>query len=218
VTGFAFTLPCTRTRLARELRTRRGATMLEYILYLGLAGVLLAGVVVLYTQNAERQKRLAAITLVNNMRGGVERIFAGAASYDGLTVALLDNRGVIPDTARVSPTVANHPFGDVINVFVDLVNNRTYWIALNDLDNESCADIAGAYIGKTRARAGIMNALVVADAAGATALAAPTAGVAGAAANRMSTLGTVTVPYTAANVAARCDTGAGGNDLYFQFG
>ncbi len=210
----------TRMRLFRELRRKRwrGLTMLEFILYLGLAGVVVAGVVVYYTQASERQKRTDAITLLNNVRGGIERVFAGASSYTGVTIELLDNRGVIPDTARVSATVANHPFGDTLNVFVDGTNTRTFWIAFNDLDDEACADIAGSYIGKTRARSGIINALVVADTSSNTALAVPTSAVAGSATNRITASATAAVPYTAANVAGACDSGASANDLYIQFG
>lgn len=205
-------------RFGRKFRSgrKRGIAMLEVILAIGVVGFIIAGVIVVYTQAQERQKRTESIALLNSLRGATERIFAGAPSLVGLTDDLLDSRGAVPDTARNlnaagAFTGIRHPFNEDVNVWED---GKRFWIGFANLDDEACGDIAGAYTGKTRARAGIVNALVLNEAA----IAEPTAVEAAAAANRISGSATAAVPYTTANVESACDEGEGANDLYFLFG
>ena len=202
-------------RFRRRLRSRarRGFAMLELILALAVIGVVVAGVIVLFQQSSESVKRGDALNLVSNIRGGAERAFVGSATYAGLTLQMLYERGAIPDSA-FNGTSFEHPFGDEVNVWP---GGKFFAVGFRALDDAACEEIAGSYVGQTRARQGIVDAMVRRTLG--TALSVPTV----AANGQMSVLGTAVrvgtgPPFTVPQVGTACRFGDGRNDLYFVFG
>ena len=186
-------------RFARSRRWR-GFSLFGVLLGLAVAGSVIVGAVALYNTTQEAAGRTEIVTLLSQLKAGVQRTFAGRPSYgasgDDL-IATLDRRGGIPDNARVTTgggddpvTVSiQHPFDGTVEIEAEV---GEYTIKFNDLDNEICAALADVYVGQTRARTGLVSI----DFSGST----------------------ETAPIEVAQVTAGCGEGAGENDVTFRFG
>ena len=184
-----------RSRKAARSRRWRGFSLFGVLLGLAVAGVVIVGSVALYNQTQEAAGRSEALTLLSQLKGAVERTYAGRPNYGAAGTDLIptiDRRGGIPSNARVdnAGTVEIwHPFdGQVI------IRSRggQYTIQFLGLDNEICAALADVYVGQTRARTGLV--LIQFN-------------------NRQNRS-----PVTVEQVTAGCNAGAGDNDIRFRFG
>ena len=188
-------------RVLRRLvlrRYRRGFSLFGVLLGLGLAAVVIVGVVGVYNSARESANRTEALTLLNQLRSSIESVFAGAPSFGDETdlVAMLDLRGGIPDGARLEiggVVQISHPFGGPVTLVGGPggVVNR-FQVTFEDVDNEVCAALGDAYAGRTRARAGVVSIIV------------------------NSTI--LATPATIEQITTNCSGGAGANDIGFVFG
>lgn len=184
-----------KSRLSVRRRRWRGFSLFGVLLGLAVAGVVIVGAVTLYNQTQEAAGRGEIVTLLSQLKGAVERTFAGRAQYGASGTDLIptiDRRGGIPDNARVvagSDVQIWHPFDAQVNIEAEV---GEYTIEFLDLDDEVCAALADVYVDQTRARTGLVSI----------------------------TFGTTThdAPVTVAEVTASCDDGAGANDVTFRFG
>lgn len=183
------------TRGLTRSRRWRGFSLFGVLLGLAVAGVVIVGAVALYNQTQEAAGRSEIVTLLSQLKGAVERTFAGRPNYGASGTDLiptLDARGGIPSNSRVqagSTVQVWHPFDAQVNIEAEV---GEYTIEFLDLDNEICAALADVYVGQTRARTGLVSISF-----GTTVEAAP---------------------ITVAEVTAGCDDGAGANDVTFRFG
>ena len=200
-------------RFKRAMKKSLGIAMLEVILAIGVVGIIIGGVIILFVSAQERQKRTDTVTLINQIRAGVESTFATSGNYTGLNMELLYDRGKVPDTATTDGgTTFNHPFGNLIQVSPIATGGKRFWVALRGLDEDACEDILGTYIGMTRSRSGIVTARVHAATPN-PALAAQT-GALGSSGSAVS----ATMPYNLTQVGAACAAGDGEHNVYFLFG
>jgi len=175
-------------------RRWRGFSLFGVLLGLAVGGAVIVGAVSLYNTTQESAGRSEIVTLLSQLKAGVERTFAGRPSYGtGSLIATIDKRGGIPDNARVvgsgGVVTIQHPFN--AGVTITGAGGR-YSIAFADLDDEICAALADVYVGQTRARTGLVSI----------------------------GFGTTTraAPVTVAQVTAGCAAGASANDVTFTFG
>lgn len=176
-------------------RRWRGFSLFGVLLGLAVAGVVIVGAVALYNQTQEAAGRSEIVSLLSQLKAGVERTFAGRPTYGASGTNLIptiDRRGAIPDNARVETNNRvriRHPFDAFVEIEAEL---GEYTIKFNDLDDEICAALADVYVGQTRARTGLVSI----------------------------TFGTTArvAPITVAQVTSGCGAGAGANDVTFRFG
>lgn len=176
-------------------RRWRGFSLFGVLLGLAVGGAVIVGAVSLYNTTQESAGRTEIVTLLSQLKAGVERTFAGRPSYGASgtsLIATIDRRGAIPDNARVvasGVTSIRHPFDGTVEIEAEV---GEYTITFNDLDDEICAALADVYVGQTRARTGLVSI-----AFGST---------------------TEAAPITVADVTSGCAAGAGANDVTFRFG
>ncbi len=183
-------------RVARGRRWR-GFSLFGVLLGLAVAGVVIVGSVALYNQTQEAAGRSEILTLLSQLKGAVERTYAGRPTYgaaDTNLIPTIDRRGGIPDNARMGGTGGTavsiqHPFDGAVNITAQV---GEYEIEFEDLDNEVCATLADVYVGQTRARTGLVH---------------------------IDFTGTENIsPVTVAQVTAGCAQGASSNNITFRFG
>ena len=172
----------------------RGFSLFGVLLGLAVAGVVIVGAVALYNQTQEAAGRSEILTLLSQLKGAVERTYAGRPSYGTASlISTIDKRGGIPDNARVDTagTISiRHPFNNTVEI---TGATGQYTIKFNDLDDEICAALADVYVGQTRARTGLVSI-------------------------KFNTSTATAAPVTIANVTSGCNGGAADNDIVFTFG
>ena len=135
----------------RRWGRRRGVSLVDFLLYLTLAAVVMAGAVLAYNNVDNRQKRLQTTQLVNEIYAGVSDLHRNGASYgsSGL-IDTLDDAKMIPSKGRRSTTDADDkttisivtPFGD--NVTVEGGGN-TFVITVEEMSAANCIDLVSNY-------------------------------------------------------------------------
>ena len=152
-----------RARLWR--RRMRGITIWQVMLGVMLAGIAALTAVDLYQSGQEANNRNESVLLLQRLRVGVERTYSGDPSYgssaDTDLVPILAARGLIPDSALVGTTSApkiRHPFGGDVEVEGYIGTEPTHFkITFKDIEKELCAALSDGYVGRTRARSGIVQ-------------------------------------------------------------
>ena len=131
----------------RWQRRRRGVSLVDFLLYLTLAAVVVAGAVLAYNNVDNRHKRLQTAQLVNEIFAGVADLHRGGASYGtGSLIPTLDAARLVPSKGRRELTpgtvTINTPFGN--NVTVTGATN-TFVITVEDMTEANCIDLVSNY-------------------------------------------------------------------------
>ena len=138
----------------RRWARRRGVGLVDFLLYLTLAAVVIAGAVLGYNNVDNRQKRLQTSQLVNEIYAGVSDLHRGGASYGtGSLIATLDDAKVIPSRGRRETTTGtgnaavttvgiNTPFGDNVKVTGD---GNTFVVTVEEMSEANCIDLVSNY-------------------------------------------------------------------------
>ena len=137
--------------IPRRLRRRRGVSLVDFLLYLTLAAVVMAGAVLAYNNVDNRQKRLQTAQLVNEVFAAVSDLHRNGASYgSGDLIETLDDAKMIPSKGRRSATDADDntvitmatPFGDNLAVEGD---GNTFDITIEEMSEANCIDLVSNY-------------------------------------------------------------------------
>ena len=130
----------------RWRRRRRGVSLVDFLLYLTLAAVVVAGAVLAYNNVDNRQKRLQTAQLVNEIFAGVADLHRGGASYGtGNLIPTLDAAKMVPSKGRRvsgSTVTINTPFGDEVTVTGD---GNTFVITVVKMTEANCIDLVTNY-------------------------------------------------------------------------
>ncbi len=135
----------------RSVQRRRGVSLVDFLLYLTLAAVIMAGAVLAYNNVDNRQKRLQTAQLVNEVFAAVSDLHRNGASYgSGGLIETLEDAKMIPSKGRRSATDEDDnttisivtPFGD--NVSVDGDSN-TFDITVEAMSEANCIDLVSNY-------------------------------------------------------------------------
>lgn len=144
-------------------RRRRGLSLFQALMVLGLAAGAVVGAVTLYNTTTEVQARNDTQALITQLVVATQRIHQGASSYGGTSstaanlAQTLDVRGSIPASAKTGSGAAvgiRHAFGGAL--VVEGVGDR-FRITLNDLQQANCTQLLDPYIGQARASGGLFS-------------------------------------------------------------
>ncbi len=138
----------------RKWLRRRGVSLVDFLLYLTLAAVVMAGAVLAYNNVDNRQKRLQTALLVNEIYAGVSDLHRGGASYGtGSLISTLDDAKLVPSRGRRETTTGsgsgavttvgiNTPFGDTVTV---TGSGNTFVITVEEMSEANCIDLVSNY-------------------------------------------------------------------------
>ena len=155
-----FARPGFGRRLVRG--SRRGVTIFQVMLGMLVAGVAVVGAIDFFQSAEENRKRNEAALLLQTLRANIQKIWAGDPNYgtadDTPLVPTLIARGGVPDKALVG-TALQHGFGGAVTVVgnPDGDGATLYKITFEDLEEEVCGALADLFVGRTRARTGIVQ-------------------------------------------------------------
>lgn len=132
--------------LKKQIKMKKGFSLTDFILWLGLVGVVLAGIFLLYPQarlymkvNDEKQN-IAAI------RTGIESLYAGNQNYSGINTTLLIKTGAIPSSLILNNSSIMNSFGGVVNVVAGtkLNGNKGFTITYPSVPSKECSRIVNS--------------------------------------------------------------------------
>ena len=182
-------------------RTTAGLSIFGVMLGGLLAAAAMIWIVDVYQSAREDQNKDEAIALLQRLRGNVEKIYAGSPNYGTAQtdlVPILAARGLIPDQAMVgsgNSATIRHGFGGAVTILGNPGGSSPtqFRITFAALEGEVCAALADVFVGRTRARTGIVSIIFNAT--------------------------TQAAPVTRAQVTTNCNAfPAAGAGLSFQFG
>lgn len=192
-----------RTTFANLRRaTKRGLTLIEALLFLGIAAIVIVGAVLFYNNASGSARTNDALTQVNAFATGVKGLYSGTARYgangDDLVDAVI-NSGVAPRNTVNGTTLVN-PWGGATLITVGGAGAH-FAITMNAVPQDACVRILTAGL---LTQGGLFGAQVRTG-TGAAPNAAPAAS---------GTMFTPTAPADPATAATACTAGAN-NQLIF---
>lgn len=187
----------------RASKRRRTAGFSIFGVLLGgiIAAAAMIWIVDVYQSAREDQNKDEAIALLQRLRGNIEKIYAGSPSYGTAQtnlVPILAARGLIPDNAMVgagNAATIRHGFGGAVTILGNPGGTvpTQFRVTFAAVEGEVCAALADVFVGRTRARTGIVSIIFNAT--------------------------TVAAPVTRAVVTTNCNAfPTAGAGLSFQFG
>jgi type II secretory pathway pseudopilin PulG len=191
----------TFTNLRRA--TKRGLTLIEALLFLGIAAIVIVGAVLFYNNASSAARTNDALTQINALTTGVKGLYSGTSRYGANGTSLVPaviNSGVAPRNTVNGAALVN-PWGGATLITAN-GGGAHFTVVMNAVPQDSCVRILTAGL---LTQGGIFSAQVRQGVA-----AAPNAAPAASA-----TVFTVTAPPDPATAAAACAAGAGNQLLFY---
>lgn len=119
-------------------KKKKGLTLIEALLFLGIAAVVIVGAVVLYNNTSSSQRTNDALAQIQAYSTGVKGMYSGQSNYGtGSLAPVVINGGIAPDNA-VNGTGLVNPWGNPSHVFG---TNDRFQIALESVPQDACVRI-----------------------------------------------------------------------------
>lgn len=131
----------------RQKRKDEGASILEIIIYMGIAAFVIILVMQGGNQATDTQKINAAVTNLNTLKTSITQMFSTQRTYEGLTNEVLTASSNFPEQMRVNgdDTLIAHGWKadgvDVIPTNIDGTDNDGFEITMKGIPQRSCVDI-----------------------------------------------------------------------------
>lgn len=167
-----------RQRLA-HIRRQKGLTLIEAAMVLGVAAIVIAGVLVLYNTANTSNKTSEALNQLNIIQQAVRQIYGGGSSFAGLDAAGLASSKVLP--ARMINSGATPPLVNSFNGTIDVTGDAAgFTIDFGGLPVEACVTLATKDYGRSLStlKAGSAGGTTLMDDASTSLPTAATAGTA----------------------------------------
>lgn len=131
----------------RQNRKAKGASILEIIIYMGIAAFVIILVMQGGNQASDTQKVNAAVQNLNTLKTSISQMFSTQRTYEGLTNNVLTASSNFPEQMRVTGDNSLIAHGwksdgvDVIPANVDGTENDGFEITFKGVPQRSCVDI-----------------------------------------------------------------------------
>ncbi len=193
-------------------RAPRGMALFQMVLYLGIAGVLIAGAIVLYQSVSQSNARTELLNDVRQLRGAVSRSWTGQGTYAGLSMSAVDSMGGVPASMKdgskfVTPlawspgnAVTGHSVA-VMQLTGGTFKKKAFSIAVANLSQAACQTLLGGFTGQTRNRNGMRGYAVQASFSSIV----------------PDSIFNTTLPLTVARATSACNKADGKNNVYLAF-
>jgi type II secretory pathway pseudopilin PulG len=131
----------------RKQRQDKGASLLEVIIYMGIAAFIIIVVMQGGNQATDTQKVNAAIQNLNTLKTSIQQMFSTQRTYEGIGNAVLTASSNFPEQMRVPTDDSLIAHGwksdgvDVIAANVAGTDNDGYEIVFKGVPQRACVDI-----------------------------------------------------------------------------
>lgn len=129
--------------MKKNIKSFRGLTLMEALLFLGLAAIVIVGAFALYNNASSTTKMNQAKTHLQTYIGGVKSLYSSQNSYATVTTALVVNAGIAPSEA-VDGTTLISPWGTNTTVLGNSGNPREFRVTFEDVPRDACTALLSA--------------------------------------------------------------------------
>lgn len=129
--------------MKKNTKSLRGLTLMEALLFLGLAAIVIVGAFALYNNASSTTKMNQAKTQLQSYIGGVKTLYASQNSYATVTTALVVNAGIAPKEAVDGATLVS-PWGTSTTITGNSSSPREFRVTFNDIPRDACVALLSA--------------------------------------------------------------------------
>jgi prepilin-type N-terminal cleavage/methylation domain-containing protein len=130
-------------------QAKKGYTLIELLLALGIIAVLAVGIFMLYPKVSSSYKSQAEASNINTIRAAVNSLYASSANFNGLDTETAIKAKVFPESMIVSDTVVNNGFKGEVKVGASDVSpsgskDSAFTIAYGSVPANECVKIVSS--------------------------------------------------------------------------
>jgi len=131
----------------RRQKKDKGASILEIIIYMGIAAFIIILVMQGGNQATDTQKINTAVQNLNTLKTSITQMFSTQRTYEGLTNEVLTASSNFPEQMRVNeaPELIAHGWKadgvDVVPTNIDGTENDGFQITMKGIPQRSCVDV-----------------------------------------------------------------------------
>ena len=122
---------------ARRVRRNKGFSLVEIAMVLAIIALLVAGVMLFFSNASNAQKTNDAMTELAAVQQVVRSIYAGQPSYNGLTSAVLASSAQLPNKWVSAAGGLVDPFAGAVTV-VAVNTDQNFSVTMTNVPNASC--------------------------------------------------------------------------------
>lgn len=139
--------------------SQRGMTLMEILLVIAIAGLLVAGGLILFVQAQSSGNTMRAQQQISNLSSSIRSLYAGQSTYIGLNAATLYANRAVPDDMAATDTSGSiyDVFGGQVAIGVGTAcgnppsggtySNGYFCLTMPTVPQESCLKLVQARIG-----------------------------------------------------------------------
>ena len=119
----------------------RGLTLIEALLFLGIAAVVIVAAVAFYNNAANNQRMNQATTQLQAYISGIKNLYETQTTYAGLAEDIVIDAAIAPQNAVEGPAALEHPWGDPVTI---TGTADTFTITFQDMPQDACLNMLSA--------------------------------------------------------------------------
>jgi len=129
--------------MKKKLKAFRGLTLMEALLFLGLAAIVIVGAFALYNNASSTTKMNQAKSHLQTYVGGVKSLYATRNDFSTVTTDLVVNAGIAPSEA-VDGTALINPWGGQTTVLGNAARPREFRVTFQNVPRDACTALLSA--------------------------------------------------------------------------
>jgi len=125
--------------MARSKTSLRGLTLIEGLLFLGIAAIVIVGALMLFNNASQATKLNAAKTEIQAYVANIQSLFSAQPDYAGLDNTLVVSTGLAPAGVASGTDTLVNPWGG--EVTIEAGSSHDFTIEYADVPKEACINI-----------------------------------------------------------------------------
>ena len=125
------------TDMKKNIKSFRGLTLMEGLLFLGLAAIVIVGAFALYNNASSTTKMNTAKTQLQTYVSGIQTLYATTNDYGGVNPAVVVGASIAPTNAVDGNTLVN-PWGGNTDV---VGGTREFTITFENVPKDACVSL-----------------------------------------------------------------------------
>ncbi|MCY3983011.1 MAG: type 4 pilus major pilin [Roseovarius sp.] len=129
--------------MLRKKKTLRGLTLMEALLFLGLAAIVIVGAFALYNNASSTSRLNQAKSQLQTYISGIKSLYSTRNNFTSVTTSLVVNSGIAPAEAVDGAALIN-PWGGLTTISANSAQPRQFRVTFEDIPRDACTAMLSA--------------------------------------------------------------------------